>query len=79
MVALLAPLKEKKMEKEITHKVTMPTIGRKYHIKWAKSFSMVWKLKAIDGNICHLVTKRGKAVTCRIDQLLETNRNVNNQ
>lgn len=61
--------------KEVTHAVTMPVIGRKYHIKWAKKFSMVWRLKAIDGNTCHLVTKYGKAVTCRIDELLELNRN----
>lgn len=64
------------MEKHNTHKVSIPTIGRKYHIKWAKSFSMVWTLKAVDGNTCHLVTKRGKAVTCRIDELLEINRNI---
>lgn len=62
--------------KESTHKVNIPTIGRKYHIKWAKSFSMVWKLVAIDGNTCHLKTKYGKSVTCRIDELLEINRNV---
>lgn len=62
--------------KEVSHKVDIPAIGKKYHIKWAKSFSMVWKLVAVDGDTCHLVTKKGKAVTCRFDELLEINRNV---
>ena len=54
--------------------VTNPTIGNKYHLSWASSRGMVWKLKEIEGIWAFMETpKTGKPLTAKLCDLRERN------
>ncbi len=56
--------------------VDKPRIGEKYHLSWAKSHGMVWKLKAIEGDEVILETPRTKKILkSKLSDLREIRRN----
>ena len=57
--------------------VQTPVIGNIYHISWAKSTKMKWKLVKIEGNIAYLETpKTKKPIKCNTSELRDIRKRI---